>query len=146
MRRAITILLALVMALSLAACGSGNESKNTYDYNSPRSSYNTQKAQTYELDHASYCMLYMKISNVTVTHKRNYTYVNGTITNTGTYQIKYVKVKAACKDYLGTVIDTDWTYAVDSTWLAPGESKQFEMMIKDEMYKIKKADVTIIYE
>ncbi len=146
MKRAITILLALVMALSLAACGSRKESKDTYDNYSPRSSYNAQKSQTYELDHSSYCMLYMKISNVTVTHKRSYTYVNGTITNTGTYQIKFVKVKASCKDYLGTVIDTDWTYAVDSTWLAPGESKQFEMMIKDEMNKIKKADVTIIYD
>ena len=50
------------------------------------------------------------------------------------------------KDYSGKVIDTDWTYAVDSTWLDPGESKSFEMMIRDEYGKIQTADVSIINE
>jgi hypothetical protein len=88
----------------------------------------------------------MKISDVSVKHKGNYTYCTGTIKNTGDYSIKYVKVKASLKDYSGKVIDTDWTYAVDSTWLDPGESKSFEMMIRDEYGKIQTADVSIINE
>ena len=57
--------------------------------------------------------------------------------------MKFVEIKGAFKG-AGKVIDTDWTYAVDSTWLDPGESKSFEMMIKDEDGKIKKAVVTVI--
>ncbi len=98
------------------------------------------------MDHATYCLLYMKVSNVKVTHNGNYAYISGTITNTGTYQIKYVKVRAQCKDYRGNVIDTDWTYAVDSSWLNPGESKKFEMMVKDTGKDISTATVTVVYD
>jgi hypothetical protein len=97
-----------------------------------------------EMSHSTYCMLYMSITDVQVKHERNYTYVSGKVTNNGTYSIKYVKVKAACKDYSGNVIDTDWTYAVDSAWLEPGESKTFEMMIRDEYGSIKTATVTFM--
>ncbi|MBQ6331350.1 MAG: hypothetical protein IJI34_01105 [Clostridia bacterium] len=55
-----------------------------------------------------------------------------------------MKVKAALKDSSGATIDTDWTYAVDSSWLDPGESKNFEMMIKDEDGKIKSAVVRVV--
>ena len=109
--------------------------------NDSSSSYNS----SYEISHSTYCLLYMKISNVKVIHSGNYTYVSGTITNSGDMSIKYVKVKASCKDSSGTVIDTDWTYAVDSSWLDPGESNSFEMMIRDENEKIKTADVSVVY-
>ena len=98
------------------------------------------------MDHATYCYLYIKVSNVKVTHSGNYAYISGTVTNTGTYQVKYVKVRAACKDYRGNIIDTDWTYAVDSSWLNPGESKKFEMMVKDTGNDISTASVTVVYE
>lgn len=111
---------------------------NKKDSSSSDSSY------SYQMDHSLYCLLYMNISNVEVEHKGSYAYVSGTITNNGTYQIKYVKVRAACKDYSGSTIDTDWTYAVDSSWLNPGESKRFEMMIKDEDYKIKTVSVSVV--
>ena len=91
-------------------------------------------------------MLYLKITNVSVKHSGNYAYISGTITNTGSYQIKYVKVRAACLDYRGNVVDTDWTYAVDSSWLNPGESKKFEMMVKDSGNDIRTANVTVVYD
>ena len=100
---------------------------------------------SYEMDHSTYCLLYMKISDVRVSHSSNYAYISGTITNTGTSSVRYVKVKAACENASGTVIDTDWTYAVDSSWLDPGESKSFEMMVKDTNKEIKTASVTVDY-
>ena len=73
-------------------------------------------------------------------------YISGTIKNTGTYQIKFVKVKAVCKNYAGSIVDTDWTYAVDSNWLEPGESKKFEMMVKDTNNEIRTANVSVVYD
>lgn len=88
---------------------------------------------------------YCKISGVKVTHKGNYAYVTGTIKNTSsTTKYRYIKVKASCKNSSGKVIDTDWCYAVDSAWLEPGESKSFEMMIKDENNQIRSATVAIM--
>ena len=145
----IAVIAAVVIAVVGIIVGVAASKKSSSHSSSSSSSYSSSSysgSSSYELSHSAYCMLYMDLSNITVTHSRNYTYVKGTITNTGDYRIKYVKVKAACKNSSGTVIDTDWTYAVDSTWLEPGESNQFEMMIKDESNKIKKADVTIIYE
>ena len=115
-----------------------NEHKKKSSYSSSGSSY------SYEMDHSTYALLYMSLSNVSVTHSGDYAYVSGTITNNGAYQIKYVKVKAECKDYRGNVIDTDWTYAVDSTWLDPGESKKFEMMVKDPDKDIRTATVKVM--
>ena len=88
---------------------------------------------------------YCKISGVKVNHKGNYAYVTGTIKNTSsTTKYRYIKVKASCKNSSGKVVDTDWCYAVDSAWLEPGESKNFEMMIKDENNQIRSATVAIM--
>lgn len=131
------VIIVFTVILLTVGCKSSSGSGKTGSSSSSYSSSN-------EMSHSTYCLLYMSISNVKVTHKGNYAYCSGTITNTGTYSVKYVKVKAALKDASGNTIDTDWTYAVDSTWLDPGESKSFEMMIKDEDGKIKKAVVTVI--
>lgn len=120
---------------------------NVVNSNKKSSSDRKEQATTlYEMDHSTYCLLYMEVSHVTVSHRGDYAYISGTITNAGDYQIKYVKVKASCKDSRGSIIDTDWTYAVDSSWLDPGESKQFEMMVKDTSGKIKTAVVTVVCE
>lgn len=138
----ILIVLASIFSITLIVSGiqSGTGKKQTSS-----SSYSSASS-TYEMDHATYCYLYIKVSNVKVTHSGNYAYISGTVTNTGTYQVKYVKVRAACKDYRGNIIDTDWTYAVDSSWLNPGESKKFEMMVKDTGNDISTASVTVVYE
>lgn len=144
MKKGLIWILALLMAFSMCACSGSSSGSSSSKSRSGSSSSNN--AASYEMDHATYCMLYMNISNVKITHKYNYTYINGSITNNGTYQIKYVKVKAVCKDSRGNIVDTDWTYAVDSAWLSPGESKTFEMMVKDEANQIKSADVSILYD
>lgn len=103
-------------------------------------------SNSYEMSHSTYCLVYMKVSDVQVRHSGNYAYISGTITNNGTYQIKYVKVRAVCKDAYGSIVDTDWTYAVDSDWLNPGESKKFEMMVSDRSDSIKTANVTVVMD
>lgn len=69
----------------------------------------------------------------------SYTYVYCTVTNVSSKYIatkyRYVKVKAQFKNYSGSIVDTDWTYAVDSTWLEPGESKTFYYMVKNTNIK-----------
>lgn len=76
----------------------------------------------------------------------SYTYVYCTVTNVSSRyvatQYRYVKVKAQFKDYSGSIIDTDWTYAIDSTWLEPGESKTFYYMVRNT--KIKSATLSFV--
>lgn len=69
----------------------------------------------------------------------SYTYVYCTVKNVSSKYVatryRYVKVKAQFKNYSGSIVDTDWTYAVDSTWLEPGESKTFYYMVKNTNIK-----------
>lgn len=59
----------------------------------------------------------------------NYTYYEGKITNNGSKTYRYVEVKGSFKNSSGTVVDTDWTYAVGSEGLSPGESKTFQLSV-----------------
>ena len=76
----------------------------------------------------------------------SYTYVYCTVTNVSSKYVatryRYVKVKALFKNYSGSIVDTDWTYAVDSTWLEPGESKTFYYMVKNT--NIKSATLSFV--
>lgn len=69
----------------------------------------------------------------------SYTYVYCTVTNVSSKYVatryRYVKVKAQFKNYSGSIVDTDWTYAVDSIWLEPGESKTFYYMVQNTNVK-----------
>lgn len=139
---AVLIWLAIVIVISTITISILSKSKE----DSAPSSYSSDSDYSSQMEFGTYCLLYMEISDVKLKHSGNYTYISGTITNTGNYQVKYVKVRAACKNYYGEIIDTDWTYAVDSDWLNPGESKTFEMMVKDEYHKISTAEVSVVYE
>lgn len=146
------VLLAIITFAIGIAIGRGGRSSSSYSASasssSGKSSSSSYSSSSYsssnEMSHSTYCRLYVKISDVQVKHNHNYTYVTGKVTNTGTYSVKYVKVKAVAKDRTGTIVDTDWTYAVGSEWLDPGECKTFEMMIRDESGKITKADVAFM--
>ena len=76
----------------------------------------------------------------------SYTYVYCTVTNVSSKYVatryRYVKVKAQFKNYYGSIVDTDWTYAVDSTWLEPGESKTFYYMVQNT--NIKSATLSFV--
>ena len=76
----------------------------------------------------------------------SYTYVYCTVKNVSSKYVatryRYVKVKAQFKNYSGSIVDTDWTYAVDSTWLEPGESKTFYYMVQNT--NIKSATLSFV--
>lgn len=75
----------------------------------------------------------LKISNIRIGHNSSYTECTGTIKNTGSKTYSFVKIKGSFKTSSGTVVDTDWTYAVGTEGLAPGESTTFKMSIPKNM-------------
>ena len=145
------VIFALIVTVAVVIILLNNSENN----NDPLSSryYSTSRSSRYSsydsdssdsMTHDKYCMLYLSVSDVKITHSYNYAYCSGTITNIGNYQIKYVKVKCVFYDYSGKIVDTDWCYAVDSNWLDPGESKTFEMMVRDTYGNISTADVKVV--
>lgn len=58
----------------------------------------------------------------------DYIYVSGAVKNNGDSSVSSVRVKVNYMDEEMSVIDTDWTYAVGSEGLNPGEQTRFEVM------------------
>lgn len=86
----------------------------------------------------------LSISSVYVSSNSVSTIARGTVKNTSsTYTYKFVKLKGSFKNYSGQIIDTDWTYAVGSEGLAPGESATFDIYV-DKNYSIDECDVTVM--
>lgn len=84
----------------------------------------------------------LKITVDSVTSNSSYTICTGSVKNTGKKTYKFVEVKGAFKDSSGNVVDTDWTYAVGSEGLEPGESSTFRLSIPKQ-YKISSCTVTL---
>lgn len=85
----------------------------------------------------------LKFSNIKVTSNSSYTVCTGTVTNYGEKTYEYVQVKGSFKDSSGTVLDTDWTYAVGSEGLAPEESTTFRLSVPKNN-NIKDCSVSIM--
>ena len=79
----------------------------------------------------------------TISSNTSYTILEGTIKNNGSKTYRYVQVKGSFKDANGNVVDTDWTYAVGSEGLAPGESKTFRLSVPKNS-GIKSCSLSII--
>lgn len=78
----------------------------------------------------------LKLSVTSIKPSGSYSYVYCSVTNVSSLygnatMYRYVKVKAVFKDKYGSIIDTDWTYAVDSAWLNSGETKTFYYMVRN---------------
>lgn len=116
--------------------------EGNYDYEKGGSlkDYSSSSSSSYSYE-SKYSAL--KISNVSVTSNSSYTVCTGTITNNGKKNYSFVEVKGAFKNSSGTVLDTDWTYAVGSEGLAPGESKSFRMSVPKN-YSISSCSVSIM--
>lgn len=85
----------------------------------------------------------LKINVNSVSSGSLYTYAKGTITNNSDSTVEYVKIKGAFKTRSGNVVDTDWTYAVGSEGLAPGETAKWELSV-DKDYTIADCEITIL--
>ncbi len=158
------IVIIIILAVGSGKCkhnGCGNnavgDSKYCYfhkcsisDCVSPSASYSNYCYSHYLIydddaeENSNYVSSYdLKISNVRVYTSGSYTYAEGSLKNTSDSTVSYVKVKGAFKDYRGNVIDTDWTYAVGSEGLAPGESCKWKLWA-DKDYSIDECDVSIL--
>lgn len=85
----------------------------------------------------------LEFSKINISHNSSYTVCTGTLTNNGRRTYRFIEVKGKFKDSSGKVIDTDWTYAVGSEGLAPGESATFRLSV-DKNWEIKKCTMEII--
>ena len=85
----------------------------------------------------------LKISNVQVYTQGNYTYAEGTVTNNSDTTVTFLKIKGSFETGSGAVVDTDWTYAVGSEGLAPGETCKWKMSVTKD-YDIDDCDISII--
>lgn len=85
----------------------------------------------------------LKISNVKLSSNGSYTIAEGTITNNSDQTVRFVEIKGAFKTSSGSVVDTDWTYAVGSEGLAPGESSKWRLSVSKD-WSIKDCTVTVI--
>ncbi len=128
----------VVASITVAGCSSNNPShadQANRAYNEALESRleNEQEVKSYELF----------ISNVSVSSNRVFTTASGTISNHGKGTVSFVKVKGQFQNSAGTTIDTDWTYAVGSEGLAPGESTKFELSV-DKDSSIKKCSCSVL--
>lgn len=85
----------------------------------------------------------LEITLDSVSSNSSYTICTGSVKNTGADTYYYVEVKGAFKDSSGNVIDTDWTYAVGSEGLAPGESSTFRLSVTKD-HDIKSCTVSLL--
>ncbi len=69
------------------------------------------------------------ITDIYYGQEGSYIVCKGSVQNNGKKTYKYVKVRGAFSDRTGKTIDTDWTYAVGSEGLRPGEKSSFRMSV-----------------
>ena len=115
------------------------KSKNDY-YCYTHEASDTSTKYTYSYESADSVL---QISDTKVSSNSSYTICTGTLKNTGKKTYKFVEVKGSFKDSSGNVLDTDWTYAVGSEGLSPGESTTFRMSI-DKNFKVTSCSVSLL--
>jgi hypothetical protein len=89
------------------------------------SSYASKEAE-HLVDEAAYADKVVIVKGWEWKNADNYSYVRGSVNNTGDKTVRYFKVKALYKDKEKKVLDT--AYTVSDETLAPGWSKKFEIM------------------
>ena len=92
-----------------------------YDYSAQEES-SGDSVSSYELS----------VSNIRLSSNSSYTIAEGSLTNNSDQTVSFVELKGAFKTSTGSVVDTDWTYAVGSEGLAPGESCKWRMSVSKD--------------
>ncbi len=140
----------IVLAVACLGCSiwgfvdCNNSSKYDYD-DSGYNSSNGSSIGSYDNTVSKYVGLSLSVTKIET--RGNYTYVYCSIKNVShlygnATMYRYVKVKAVFKDRSGSMLDTDWTYAIDSTWLNSGETKTFYYMVRNT--SVKSATLSIV--
>lgn len=84
----------------------------------------------------------LTFSNIDISTNSSYTVCTATVTNNGEKTYTFVQVKGKFMDSSGNILDTDWTYAVGSEGLAPGETATLRLSVSKNS-NIKKCDLEI---
>ena len=92
-------------------------------------------------DEKAYDALVFTVTSVQ--HNSSYTVCEGTVENKGAKTYKNIKIKGSFMNSSGSVLDTDWTYAVGSEGLASGEMKTFRLSVKKNT-SITKCNISIM--
>lgn len=128
-----SVLAALCIGFSIWGFIDYDDANSSNNYYSGGGSYGGSYNNNYNSGVDKSIGLSLKVDSIKTSG--SYTYVYCSVTNVSSRYVatryRYVKVKAAFKNYSGSIVDTDWTYAVDSTWLEPGETKTFYYMVKN---------------
>jgi hypothetical protein len=96
----------------------------------PRGEQRIKVAQQEEFDQQLKEANPIEITEKKAVHDGDYMYTTGSVKNVSQTSYSYIKVKVTHYDDSGNVIETDWTYAVDSEPLRPDEQHSFEIMTK----------------
>ena len=131
MKKLIAFFCCVLCIFVLTACSSKQNWEQKYDYYKSYKHYET-------VGNASD----LQFSNVSIEHNSVYTVCTGKITNTGSRTFTFVKKKGKFSNYSG-IVDTDWTYAVGSEGIEPGETVTFRMSV-DKDYSITWCDVSVM--
>ena len=83
------------------------------------------------------------ISNTKLSFNSSYSILEGSITNNGFQTVYFIKIKVQFMERNGKTIDTNWTYAVGSEGLAPGETTKFKTSVEKD-YSIVNAYPSVI--
>lgn len=70
------------------------------------------------------------LSDWTTRTSRNYLYIERTVKNTSSKDVRYYEIGVKILDRSGNVADTDWTNGTD---LDAGDSQRFEIMHKKDI-------------
>lgn len=139
----------LVIVLAVACLGFSIwgfvDCSNSSNYDSGYNSSSGGSIGDYDNTVSKYLGLSLSVTKIETSG--NYTYVYCSVKNVShlygnATMYRYVKVKAVFKDRYGSMLDTDWTYAIDSAWLDPGETKTFYYMVRNT--SVKSATLSII--
>lgn len=134
----IGIFVAVISVVALFCIVVFSKKPTNYTYSSSTNAKAASQTTTY-FEVAS---TVLKITGVKVTSNSSYTIATGTLTNNGKNTYSFVKVKGIFQNSIGKAIDTDWTYAVDSVGLSPGESIKFQLSVPKDN-SIKKCEISI---
>lgn len=85
----------------------------------------------------------LTFSDINISTNSSYSVCIAAITNNGKKTYAFIEVKGRFKDSSGTTLDTDWTYAVGTEGLEPGESATFRLSVNKNS-NITKCDFEIL--
>lgn len=132
MKKILAIFLSIIIMFVFSSCGSSGNKKTTSSSSKSTSKSSSNYSTTSKTQYENPLSV-LKISGISVTHNSSYTVCTGSIKNTGKKTYRFVEVKGSFKTSSGTVVDTDWTYAVGSEGLAPGESSKFRLSVTKDL-------------